>query len=394
MTYEQLYYPTDLFLKMTDHCPNNCNDGKYCFAENTPQKKTRIDESRLDDVFHQAKACGILNVVYVSCEPFTDTDSLLRITAKATKAGLKPRYLGTSGYSVGETYDKAVDTFERLKSAGFDMTMDDNDIGSGYNGVDVSADQFHPISPEFIANTLLAVIKVFGPSKYFGIRCTHPTDKYNDNSTKNQLIQLLMESGEVTHTDQKEHEMFFVDGSAIKVLHSNLDEIGNALGLPKDMFNRHQYALINLSMYKDLRQLIEHDREIILEPFHKLYLDPDGTTYPALSRLQCLSGGNAFEIGIEQTIKNINDNPLLPVLIRDGLRGLLIQIQAKAQRLPPLYATGTSIIGLDMLTDTGLMGGVARRIVKMDLDTELRNDLVPVLAGFRERMMKVTTHQH
>jgi len=385
----QLYYPTDIALKMTDYCPNNCYDKRYCFAENSSDGRQWIDKSRIKDIFQQAKACGLINLLYFSCEPFADYQLLLFITRTARDAVLKPRFLDTSGYYVGESLKKSEGRFRRLRDNGFDISVEPNYIGTNYNGIDVSVDQFHPISPEQCASTILGALHVFGPTEYVNIRVTHPSPKFNDDSNKNRVINLLIESGEVKDSNTRTHELIFRDGSRVCLNHLVMHDDGFAARLARknqEMFYRRQFNLAGLSEYKDLREMIRFRKMEIPLPFHKLYIDPDGQTHPSLSRLSCLSGGNIYEIGVDEAIRNIQANPLVSLLIGCGLSGILQLIEKHTSKKIPLYGTGSSTIGLEMLKNEKLMNKIKLMIEQMGLDDKLRTELLPAINGLRTRM--------
>src|SRR3989338_11630759 len=107
----QLYYPTDLFLKLTHFCPVNCFDGKYCFARSGKKRREWVNPETLRDVFAQAKEEGLMNVAFISTEPFSNIRLLEKVTRYASEAGLIPRFLDTSGWKVGESSETARDYF-------------------------------------------------------------------------------------------------------------------------------------------------------------------------------------------------------------------------------------------------------------------------------------------
>ncbi len=384
-----LYYPTDLVIKLGNYCPNNCQDGKYCFAENTPQGKTWVNRDRIPDILQQAKNCGLVNLLYFSAEPFADFNLLLFVTKTASDVGLKPRFLDTSGYQVGKTLDTAEDHFKRLRDAGFDFTVEEDYIGTQYNGIDVSVDQFHPIPAEQCANTIRGAVHVFGPTDYLGMRVTHPNPPFNDNSKKNRTIELLINSGEVIGTNTERHEIYFVDGSTVNLIHLRMHDSGFARQLAKEqpgMFYRSSFTMEDLKAYKDLRERLFFGGEQIIEPFHKLYLDPDGQTYPCLSRLPVLSGGNAYTKSIQQIIEDTNANPLLPVLIAEGLAGILKLVEQKTGRKPILYATGPSTVGNEFLENAALMEQIKAMVSQKGIDNGFRSQMIHILRDLRGRI--------
>ena len=386
----RLYYPTDLFLKMTDYCPNNCMEGNYCFAGNTPNGKQGVDKEKISDVFHQAAQAGIKNMAYVSCEPFADFELLLDLTKRAREAGLRPRFLDTSGFYVGKSLDFSQDCFRKLRDAGFDITSEEDYIGTGYNGIDVSVDQFHPQTAEECFNAIYGALTVFRPTIFVNMRITHASANHDDRSKKNKVVKMLIETGEVTETDVKHHEIVFSDKSQVHLTHLPAYDWGfgkKMLQTNQAMFGKKQFSLGELGEYKDLREYISFNEALAVSPFHKLYVDPDGTSFPDLSRARCLSGGNVFVDGVENVVRNIEDNPLLPVILAGGLAGLLRCIEKSTGVMPSRFAVGPTTIGIDQLYDDALMDRVKEYIVAENIDEKLRQEMVGYLFILRSAIM-------
>lgn len=386
----RIYYPTDLFLKMTDYCPNNCMAGKYCFAGNTPDGKQWADKEKMSDVFHQAAEAGIRNMAYVSCEPFADFELLLDLTKRAKEAGLRPRFLDTSGFYVGRSLDFAVDRFKRLRDAGFDMAIEEDHIGTDYNGIDVSVDQFHPQTAEECFNAIYGALNVFRPTIFVNMRITHASPDHDDRSKKNQVIRMLIDTGEVSETDVKHHEIVFTDGSQVHLTHLPAYDWGLGTKLFSQnpaVFEKRQFSLGDLGEYKDLREYIALNGALAVSPFHKIYVDPDGTAYPDLSRARCLSGGNVFVDGVENVVRNIEYNPLLPVILARGLAGLLKCIERSTGVAPSRYAVGPTTIGIDQLYDDALMNRVKEYIVAEKVDETLRQEMAAYLFNLSAALM-------
>lgn len=377
---KELYHPITIMLKLTDFCPNNCLDGNYCFAGCNPQARTWIDRNRIQGIFEQAKEEGLREIAYVSTEPFTDLDLLVDVTKKARNSGIIPRFLVTNG-KIGKSYEHVRDCFKRIQDAGFTFEVDESYLGSGYNGIDVSVDQFHRISHEFIGNTILAALEVFGPTIFVSIRTTDPSDKRKDPTTFNSVVRYLQNSGKVEGINQQTGEIVFIDSSRVKVDRLNAQKFGLAKTQPGDFFSWRNYKLEELIEYKDL---LEFQLPPLPFPYHKLYINPDGKTFPELGRFEALSGGNVYEISVSKVIENIDNNPLVSLLISKGLSGLLLLLHEQFDVPLNLYATGDLHIKDRYLSQTELMSKASEFIKESGLGQKLRTKFVPFLQNLRE----------
>lgn len=377
---ERLYEPITLMLKITDFCPNNCLDGNYCFAGCNPESQTWIDRDRISDIFQQAKNEGLREVAYISTEPFTDTDLLVDITKKASQSDISPRFLVTNG-RIGYSYDNAKECFQRIQDVGFDFSVDENYIGSGYNGIDVSVDQFHKIPSEYAGNTILAALEVFGPTIFVSIRTTDPSEKYRDYTNFNSVIRYLQNSGKVQGINKESKEIVFTEGSRVKVNRLNVGKFGFAKNQPDDFFSWRNFSLEELVHYKDL---LEYDPFPLVFPYHKLYINPNGNTYPELGRFESFSGGNIYEIPVSKAIENIDNNPLVSLLMNSGLTGLLLVLNKQFEVPLDLFATGDLHIHDRYLSDLDLMEKARKVIRSSGLEQQIRTKTLPLLQRLRK----------
>ena len=376
---ENLYKPVSLFLKLTDFCPNNCLDGRYCFTGCRPDSNVWIDRRKLDDIFLQAKQVGIRELAYVSTEPFTDIDFLVDVTSRASTSGIVPRFLVTNA-RFASSYEIALDYYRRIKDSGFNIDFPDDYIGTGYNGIDISVDQFHNVVPEFASNAILGALDVFGQSNYVSIRTTDPSEKYRNPSVLNSVVRLLQNSGRVKGLSPETREIVFVNGSRVIVHRQSAEKFGNAKALPDDFYNWRKLGLDELVCYKDLNESLG---EIVL-PYHKLYLDPNGQVFPEFGRFSVLSGGNVNEISVAEAIQNINDNPLTALFMFDGLKGV-VEIANQEFGIPiNTYGTGLLNVADRYLSDTKLMDKIKFYLRKSGLEERIRNALGPLFLTFRQ----------
>ncbi len=385
METERLYQPLTLMLKLTDFCPNDCLEGKYCFSRCRPNSRTWIDQNRIEDIFKQAYSEGIREVCYVSAEPFSDSDLLYDVTRKAVTSGITPRFLVTNG-RIGKSYENALSCFSILRDAGFSTKIDENYIGTGYNGVDVSVDQFHGVPSMHLTNTILAALEVFGPTIFVNIRNTYPSLKYLDHTTLNEVVELLMRSEKFTFLHKPSREVIFLDGSRVKVTSLPINKFGNASTLPDDFFNWHSFNLHDLEEYKDLRESIRVDSKrsvAFMLPLHKLYLDPNGDCYPELGRFKVFCGGNAYSQSLGEIIDNIDNNPLIPLIGSFGFRGILMSFQDFFRIEPNLYATGDLHLHDMYLSQTQLIQRLKVFVRESGLEEQLRDILVPAVEQLR-----------
>ncbi|MDP2926121.1 MAG: radical SAM protein [Nanoarchaeota archaeon] len=387
MEQDQLYYPITIMLKLTDFCPNNCLDGKYCFSGCNPNARTWIDRGKILDIFQQAKEIGMTEVAYISTEPFTNVDFLVDVIKKARQAEIASRFLVTNG-KIGITYNNARDCFKKIQDSGFDFTIDETYLGTGYNGIDVSVDQFHKIPAEHTSNTILAALEVFGPTNFVSIRTTDPSDKYKDPKTLNEVVRYLQESGKVQGINYKTKEIVFVDRSRVIVNHISAAKFGNAKTLPDDFFKWHEFSLEELVETKDLRECSFLPLSLKPLPYHKLYIDPNGQTNPDLSRAEVLRGGSVYDTPVSKAIENINSNPLVALMISYGFAGVLTILKKKFGVSLDLKATS----GLDLrdryLSQIDLMEQVKTFIRESGLEKQLRAESCPVLARSRDLIGK------
>lgn len=381
----RVYHPITLMFKLTDFCPNNCLNGKYCFSGCSPNSNSWIDQERLPDIFSQAKQLGFTELAYISTEPFTDPDILENTTRTARDAGLAPRFLVTNGL-IGRTYQTAKDNFQRQKDAGFDFTIKPDYHGTGYNGIDVSVDQFHNIPAECLANTILAALEVFGPTNFVAIRNTVPSRKYLDNSNLNAVVRTLQNSGKVQGLAKKTREIVFTDSSRVITTTLNAAKFGNATSQPDDFFNWHDFRLEELEIYKDLREFFPMPSIEGLEPimpYHKLYLNPDGTCYPKLGRFKILSGGNAYNQLLEEIIDAIDQNPLIPLIMSTGFAGVLLGLKNFGIKINT-RATQDLHVHDRYLSQTELMTKLSSFVRESGIEEKLRTELQASLAKARE----------
>lgn len=318
---EQLYKPISLFVKLSDYCPNNCFNGKYCFTGCTPDaSRATLDKDKIPGILKEAKELGFIELAFISSEPFTKPDLLYYVTEQAASVGIVPRFLVTNG-RIGESFENARACFQGLKDSGFSIKLPEDYFGSDYNGIDVSVDQFHNIPPICSANTILSALEVFGPTADVAIRTTYPAKKYRDITNLKKTIDLLVQSGKVKGKRRRDqYELFFYDKSRVVVTKIPADKFGNAKALADDYFQMTDWREV-LGEYKDLRERCMPFR--FPYPYHKLYLDPDGSCYPELCRLKALSGGNAYTSSLKTIIDDIDNNPITVLLISLGLYGLL-----------------------------------------------------------------------
>lgn len=367
-------------LKITDFCPNNCLDGKYCFAGCNPNTKSWIDRERIGDIFRQAKSEGLKELAYISTEPFTDLDFLVDVTKKAREEGITPRFLVTNG-KIGKSYDNAKNHFNRIKNAGFTFSVDETYLGTGYNGIDVSVDQFHNIPPEYVGNTILAALDTFGPTIFVSIRTTDPADSKKDPTTLNSVVRYLQESGKVNGINSETKEIVFIDGSRVKVNRLRAEKFGLAKNQPDDFFEWRNFRLEELVEYKDLRE--SHTPGMPF-PYHRLYINPNGQTFPELGRFEILSGGNIYERSVAEAIQNINDNPLIALLITAGFAGLLTLINQQLGVPLNLHATGDLHLKERYISQKGLMEKAQTYLKESGVEQKIRKALSPSFKGLRD----------
>ncbi|MDP2926255.1 MAG: hypothetical protein Q8N99_07800, partial [Nanoarchaeota archaeon] len=302
------------------------------------------------------------------------------ITKKASQSGISPRFLVTNG-RIGYSYDNAKECFQRIQDVGFDFSVDENYIGSGYNGIDVSVDQFHKIPSEYAGNTILAALEVFGPTIFVSIRTTDPSEKYRDYTNFNSVIRYLQNSGKVQGINKESKEIVFTEGSRVKVIRLNAGKFGFAKNQPDDFFSWRNFSLEELVHYKDL---LEYHPFPLVFPYHKLYINPNGNTYPELGRFESFSGGNIYEIPVSKAIENIDNNPLVSLLMNSGLTGLLLVLNKQFEVPLDLFATGDLHIHDRYLSDLDLMEKAREVIRSSGLEQQIRTKTLPLLQRLRK----------
>lgn len=381
----KLYEPLSLMVSMTDHCPFNCYGGKFCSKGNNPRNKTWIPESKLVDIFKEAKGLDFLEVCYVGSEPFLDFDRLERMVQATTDMDLKTNFFVTNGF-FGDDYCRAEDYFQRLKKAGFRV---DHYGGNPYCqlfGLDVSIDMFHTgIQPEHAANVIVAYLDVFGPTKTVNIRSTVPAKEYDDPSNLNKAIAFLKEhGGEVVDYCRRmgSKKLVFPNGSEVIIGKFKLIKHENSERMP-NIFEKHKFTLDNLVYCKDL-----HFHRMLA--YHMLYVYHSLNTYPEFVCNEALSGGNLNEISLRQAIKNIDNNPLLPLYLKWGVSGPLRALSHMSISYTLPIASQPCDVCAHILDNKKLVEQIKHFLVQTGREKKMRTSLKIQLEPERRILPKLT----
>lgn len=374
-----LYYPISLFLKITDFCPNNCMDGRYCFANCSPDSTTWIDKERMRDIFAQAKEEGLRELIFASTEPVSNLGLLADIIGISRNTGIMPRFLGTNG-RIGSSYVHVRDCFKKIQDAGFDFSVDERYLGCGLNGIDVSVDQFHGVPPEWCANTVLAALDVFGPTIFVSMRNVVPSYEMHDPYALNTTARFLFESGRVERIDKKSREIVFYDGSRVKVHRERVQKIGRAKTLPDNYFYWHDFSLREIRGFQDLSEFSPYP---VVSPFHRLYINPDGRCYPELGRFGTLGGGSVYDLSVKEVIRNIDSNPLVALLIGGGFETLLSILRNRFNINLNLHASGVAELYNRYLSERDMMQAVKEYVKSSGLDKIIRDTYIPLFEKLR-----------
>ena len=386
MDNNRLYYPTSLMVSLTDQCSLNCYDGKYCFRGNKPDNKNWIDESKLERVFGEAVEAGLMYLCFVSSEPFLRIDLLERTIQKATKAGLKVAYFPTTGF-FGNTYERAVEYFKRIQDAGFSLDGLGTDIRHANFGIDFSIDMFHSnVNPEHAATAVLAYLDVFGPTNAIAIKVTKPAPEYDDDTNIMKALEVFAKSGKIKDIDVGEKEIIFQDGSNVKIVNFTLMRTGNALRLHPRMARRKEFSLEDLTYCLGFH--IRAPR-----PYHNLYVSPTLDAYPELEWVNAWHAGNLAEVSVQEAIDNVEDNPLTPLFMSMGARGLFELMKDMDADLGNLMGSQTCEICSRYISDDILMENVKAWIKHTKLDEQLKEHLREPITQIRKKIEESITRR-